>query len=538
MIKYIVFLLLSITLIASQTVKIQEVTKDGIYLNIGTKNGVEEFSELFDKLHKIKIKIIKLSDSHSIACLIGKDGGCDYNIEHMLKIKNKQFFFSKIDDEKKQIKNEKIIFVRNDPKKFEEITNNDIKLFKNSNKVFDLVIFNHDKELKDSNYRINGSINLYNIAGLELKETDLNYLNTILQSDFVYRDENQEFNLIFDANIFLQKDYSTKSFNLYQMSYGYKYNCFTLKAGRDNLSDLGDFYLTDGLFVFYKKQNIKFGVITAFGIDYYDNMKTDFNHIYVGGYGKYNKKFNTDYEYSGVLGFVPEVFDNSLGVLPIYINNNFSYKEKFNFDYQFKMSYSKLNTEKELYFNHYLTIYTRPLDDLKLTLGFDSREYLDLINYSYYQTILEQIDSDKSKNVHGNISYKFSKDLLSFSYRRRFNYGGMNDFSLRYFNYYFSPFEFALRTTALLMKDVNIFIADTNINYMFSNELMLNFDLFVMMEKVKDPEGKAMSFAPQISLYKKFFSYFYLKGQAEFELRSKKISAMIKIGYIFDTEIK
>ncbi len=536
MIKYLFFVLFGITLLANQSVKIEEVTKEGIYLNIGKNNGVEEFTELKDKSRKIKIKIIKLSDSHSVACLIGKDGGCDYNINHMLKVKNKVFYLAK--QEENTGNSKKVVFVRNDPEKFEEITKKDEELFNNSNKVFDLVIFNHDKNLRDSNYRLSGAINFYTIAGLELKETDLNYINPILQADLAYTDDTQQVNLIFDTNIFLQKKYSTKSFNMYQMSYGYKYNKFTFKAGRDNLSDLGDFYLTDGLFAFYKNNNIKLGVLTSFGIDYYDNMKTDFNHIYVGGYGKYNKKFNSDYQYSGTLGFVPEIFDGSLGVLPVYVNNNFSYKEKFNFDYQFKMSYSKLNTEKDLYFNHYLTVYTKPVDDLKIVLGFDSREYLDLINYSYYQTILEKIDSDKSKNVHGNISYKFSKDLLTFSYRRRFNYGGMNDFSLRYFNYYFSPFEFALRTTALLMKDVNIFIADTNINYMFSNELMLNFDLFVMMEKVKDPEGKAMSFAPQISLYKKFFSYFYLKGQAEFELRSRKISAMIKIGYIFDTETR
>jgi len=549
MIKFLLFISIIVNLTANQAINIQEVTKDGIYLNIGIKDGVEEFTELEDKQKKIKLKIIKLSDSHSIACLIDKDGGCDYNIENMLKIKNQKFYIPGKDKESlisnsntalqdTHNKKEEKVFVRNDPEKFENITKEQVDLFKNTNKVFDLIIFNHDKSKKDSDYRLSGAINFYTIGGFELKETDLNYINPILQADMSYEDDMQKFNLIFDANVFLQKKYTTKSFNLYQMSYEYKYNRFSFKVGRDNLSDLGDFYLTDGFFATYKNNNVKFGMITAFGIDYYDNMKTDFKHIYLGGYGKYETTFSTDYAYSGTIGFVPEVFNGSLGILPVYINNSFSYKESFNFDYQFKMSYSRLDTDKELYFNHYLTIYTKPVKDLKLVLGFDSREYLDLINYSYYETILEKIDSDKSKNIHSNISYKFSKDLLSFTYKRRINHGGSDEFSLRYFNYYLSPFEYSLRTTALFMKDVDIFIVNINTNYMFSNELMLNFDLFIMQEKVKIINDKAMGFVPQISLYKKFFSYFYLKGEAQFELRAKKIQGMIKIGYIFDTEMR
>lgn len=535
MIKYFLFLLFSIVLIANQTIKIENVTKDGIYLNIGTKNGVEEFSELFDKSHKIKIKIIKVYESHSIACLIAEDKACDYNIEHLLKIKNKKFFISK--SSKKKLEEKKIVFVRNDIKKFENIPKNEISLFKNNNKVFDLVIFNHDNTKKDINYRLSSSINLYTIGGIELQETDLNYLNPILQSDLSYKDENQELSLIFDANLFLQKNYSTKAFNFYEMNYGYKYNKFTFKIGRNNLSDIGDFYLTDGVFVNYKNNNFKLGLISAFGIDYYNSMKTDFKHIYLGGYGNYHLN-SKNFNYSGSLGFIPEIFNNSLGILPIYINNSFSYKEKFNIDYQFKMSYSKLNTSKNVYFNNYLTAYYRPFNDLKLMLGVDFREYLDLINYSYYETILEKINSDKSKNIYANISYKFNKDLLSFMYKHRINQGGSDEISLRYFNYVFSPFEYSLGTTALLMKDVNIFMSDINLNYIFFSTWNVALNLFAMLEQVKDLNDNAINIAPNLSIYKKIGAYFYIKGESQFELRSKKVSVMIKLGYIFDSEIE
>ena len=528
------------------SVEVQEVTKDGIYLNIGTSDGVVEADELYakQKNKKFTIKILKLSQNHSIACLLDENKKCVYELKKTLKVKDLKFKASF--DKKKDLLKEDEIFIR-ETKAFREITKEEVELFNKSNKVFDLIIFKDDLTKVDKKYKLFGALNLYNIAMIEFLEPDLNSFNNILQGDLYYEDDKQDFKFIFDANMFLQKQNTEFLASIYQLSYSYKYKKFTFKIGRDNFSELNDFYLTDGLFASYKNQYLKFGFITAFGLDYYDDMKTDFNHIYLGGFVKLSLKPLDNFEYSTLLGFVPELFENVVGLFPFYFNNSLKYKDKLDLNYMFKSTYSKLFTEKRWYTNHYLTLNLRLIDNLNLRFGFDSREYLDLINYSYYESIVEKIDKDVSKNISFNANYKISKNLLGFSYKRRFSEDLIDEFTARYTMYYFSAFEASLRITSLLMKDVNIYLSDLNLDYSFSDTLRFSYNLLFVLEDVSIPNNKerfraggefisekVFGITPQLVVYKKFFSYFYLKGSLQGELKAKRVSGMLKLGYIWD----
>ena len=87
------------------------------------------------------------------------------------------------------------------------------------------------------------------------------------------------------------------------------------------------------------------------------------------------------------------------------------------------------------------------------------------------------------------------------------------------------------------MEDVDLYIANTNVNYSFSDDFRVSGNLFVMIEDPKILNELGFGITPEISVYKKFFSYFYLKGSVEFELRAKRVRGVLKIGYIFNNRI-
>ena len=518
-----------------KNIKIDHITKDGIYLNMGYENSIKLNDKLYSKNRKIVLKIISISQNHSLACLL-KDNICNYNIDEMLKIEKKEFNLSKnIEIIKKDI------FVRDDKKNFKDISKEDIKLFKSTEKVFKLVLFDELTQKREiKNYELYGSITFYNLGKIELKE-NYSTLNSILSVDLGYQTEKHKVEFVFDTNNYFDKDFKDFSLNFYQFNYQYKYDNFKIKIGRDNIEEVNDFYIVDGIFLDWKNTTFKLGTLIAFGVDYYDKMKTDFSHIYLGVYFSINKrKLFSDLSFSSTIALIPElVSDNGsfiLGVLPISLNAKLYYGKLFDVLYQFKVSNSLLGESKSLYFNNYLAFNINLTKKFALRIGYDSRDYLDLINKTYYTTIAEKIDNDISKNIYTNFRYRLGKDTILFAFKYRFKDKFIDDnrlISLRYLMRFKIPLEISLRVGTLQQPIINKIFLDINGSYIFKNNLRLSIGLWGMSEKVFEIDDKIVSLSPQIEIYKQFFSYFYLKSNFTFEVSAKRIDLMFKVGYLF-----
>ena len=550
----LLLLLLSTSLLSLDT-KVTHITKDGVYLDIGRGDNIKVGDILYStKDKRVKLKIKSLSESHSLACLLDKDSSCNYNIDKMLKIKRLVFKLKEKDTlalvnlaGKKDKDKKKDLFIRDDKENFEEITQKDMDLFNNNEKIFKLVIFDLSTQKREiKKYQLYGSISFYNMGKIELLEK-YHTLNSLLSTDLTYETKNQRFEALLDIDNRLDKDFDDLSLNIYQFNYYYKYKNFKFKVGRDSLEQLNNFYIVDGLFLDWKRNHLKAGTLLTFGVDYYNSMKTDFKHIYTGGYFGIDKmKLSDKISYNFLVALIPELIYNKklfFGAIPLYFNTRLYYGKFIDLLYQFKVTNTLLGENlangknKNFYFNHYIALNINPTKKIALRLGFDSRDYLDLINKSYYnKTIIEKIDNDVTKNIYTNFTYRLGKDLLLLSYKYRFKDDDIDAsklITIRYLMRFRIPLELSLRETVFISPEVNKFFTDINVNYIFKSDWRLGGNLVFELEKVTLLDDKAVSITPQIEIYKKFSSYFYLKSNFSFEVAAKRIDLMFKVGYIF-----